>query len=49
MVIEEDPIEAVCMELSFIYNIKKTISYFSDSIAIIQLFYQRHSHRIIYC
>ena len=45
MAIEEDAIEAICTELSFIiiYNVKKTVSYFSDSIAIIQLFYKRHS------
>ena len=51
MAIEEDAIEAICTELSFIiiYNVKKTVSYFSDSYAIVQLFYKRHSHRIIYC
>ena len=47
MAIEEDAIEAVCTELSFIYNVKKTVSYFSDSIAIIQLFYKRHSHYLL--
>ena len=46
MVIEEDAIEAVCTESSFIYDVKKTVSYFLGSIAIIQLFYKRHSH---YC